>query len=374
LAVLVAAPALNARQRLVLLSVDGLDQRYLRDCDRLKLKIPNLRRLMREGTWADGVMGEVPTITWPEHTTILTGVPPRVHGIQQNQRWEYSLIKVKTLWGEARAQGLTTAAITWPVTVGAPITWNLPEYFEKRQGGSMDLAAIAKHATPGLIDEISHRFPSFPQQWVDDRTRTLATLFLLEEKHPDFLAVHLVDLDAEEHETEPFSAASNAILEYTDELIGRILAALPKDAVFALVSDHGFVSVEKTVHPPVGTATPFWVTAATAAEADELERLSRDAASGIGRRIPAEEWRRFQPDKAEPAAVFEPADRFAFSPKPLDTRYGKPYEIGTHGLWPAHPDYRSVMLLWGPGIGAKRLPEISILDIYARLRDIVIGK
>ena len=54
----------------------------------------------------------------------------------------------------------------------------------------MDLAAIAKHATPGLIDEIAQRYPSFPQQWVDDRTRTLAALFLMEQKHPDVLAVH----------------------------------------------------------------------------------------------------------------------------------------------------------------------------------------
>jgi predicted AlkP superfamily pyrophosphatase or phosphodiesterase len=70
----------------VLLSVDGLDHRYLRDCDKLGLKIPNIRRMMREGTWANGVVGEVPTITWPAHTTILTGVPPAIHGIQANQR------------------------------------------------------------------------------------------------------------------------------------------------------------------------------------------------------------------------------------------------------------------------------------------------
>lgn len=369
LALLLAATALAAqpRPRMVLLSVDGLDHRYLRDCDRLGLKIPNLRRLMREGAWADGVVGEVPTITWPAHTTMLTGVPPAVHGIQANQRWEYGLIKVKTLWDVLRAQNRTTAAITWPVTVGAPITWNLPEYFEKRQGGAMDLAAIRKKATPGLIAEIASEYPSFPQQWVDDRTRTLAALFLIQRKHPDFLAIHLVDLDAEEHDTEPFSPASNAILEYTDELIGRLLAALPRDTVLALVSDHGFVSVEKTVHPPVGTVTPFWVTAGDQATAAKLEELRQDPANGIGRRIPREEWTRFLPGSPEPVAAFEPADRFLFSPQPTAGPYGKPYEIGTHGLWPGRPGYRSVFLLWGPGIAPARLPEMSILDIYPRL-------
>jgi predicted AlkP superfamily pyrophosphatase or phosphodiesterase len=371
-AVLIVSGSLKAQPHVVLLSVDGLDHRYLRDCDKLGLKIPNLRKLMREGEWADGVVGEVPTITWPSHTTMIAGVPPAVHGIEQNQRWEYSLIKVKTIWDDLRANKRTGASITWPVTVNAPIAWNLPEYFEKRQGGAMDLAAIRKKATPGLVDEIAAAFPSFAQQWMDDRTRTLAALFLIEQKHPDFLAIHLVDLDAEEHDTEPFSVASNAILEYTDELIGRILAVLPKDAVLALVSDHGFVSVEKTVHPPVGAVTPFMVSTNDPTIASQLERLGQDPANGIGRRIPGEEWRRFQPNKPEPLAAYEPADRFLFAPQPTQGPYGKPYEIGTHGLWPGRPDYRAVFVLWGSGINPRKTAEISMLEIYPRLKKILL--
>jgi predicted AlkP superfamily pyrophosphatase or phosphodiesterase len=368
LAIAIASAPLAAQdRRVVLLSVDGLDHRYLRDCDRLGLKIPNLRRLMREGAWAQGVIGEVPTITWPAHTTILTGVPPSVHGIQQNQRWDYSLIQVKTLWDALAAAHRTSAAITWPVTVGAPITWNLPEYFEKRQGGAMDLAAIRKKATPGLLDEIAGVYPSFAQQWMDDRTRTLAALFLMEKKRPDFLAIHLVDLDAEEHDTEPFSAPSKAILEYTDELIGRLLQALPKDAAFVLVSDHGFVAVEKTVHPAAGEVTPFWVSASDSAAAARLEELRQDPANGIGRRIPHEEWARYRPNVREPLAAYEPADRFLFSPQPTEGSYGKPYEIGTHGLWPARPDYRSVFVMWAPDIRAEKLPEMSMLGIFPHL-------
>jgi predicted AlkP superfamily pyrophosphatase or phosphodiesterase len=106
LAALLGAQRVGAQNhpRLVVVSVDGLDQRYLRDCDKLHLKIPNLRRLLHEGTWADGVVGEVPTITWPEHTTMVTGVAPSVHGIVRNQMWDYSLIKVKTLWDKLQGE------------------------------------------------------------------------------------------------------------------------------------------------------------------------------------------------------------------------------------------------------------------------------
>ena len=246
--------------KLILVSVDGLDWRYLRDRDALHLRIPNLRRLLGEGRFAKGVVGVWPTITWPSHTSLITGVRPDQHGIEGNRRpkaeggdyyWNVDLLKARTLWQAAHDRGLKTAAVTWPVTEGATIDFNLPEYFLRRQGGSMDLKGVAEKATPGLTAAIAERFPSFAQQWVDDRTRTLAALFLLREKKPDLLLIHLVDLDSEEHDQGPFGENANAVLERSDELIGELLAALPSDYNFALVSDHGFERVDKTANPRV---------------------------------------------------------------------------------------------------------------------------
>src|SRR5258706_14130432 len=76
--------AAGTSHRLVILSVDGLDWRYLRDRDALGLKIPNIRRLLAKSQVADGVTGVWPTITWPSHTTMLTGVRPDQHGILAN--------------------------------------------------------------------------------------------------------------------------------------------------------------------------------------------------------------------------------------------------------------------------------------------------
>lgn len=170
---------------LIVISVDGLDHRYLRDADRLGLKIPTLRRLMQGGDWVQGVIGAVPTVTWPSHTTLITGVPPRVHGILGNRRprsesgdyyWMASHLKVKTLWHATRAAGLKSASITWPVTVAADIDYNLPEAFREREGGSMDYASIYETATPGLVEKIEKFDPSFKQRWVDDRKRKVAAV------------------------------------------------------------------------------------------------------------------------------------------------------------------------------------------------------
>ena len=75
--------AVQARSLLVI-SIDGLDNRYLRDADRIGAKIPALRRLIAQGAWADGVVGVMPSVTFPSHTTIVTGARPYEHGIVYN--------------------------------------------------------------------------------------------------------------------------------------------------------------------------------------------------------------------------------------------------------------------------------------------------
>src|SRR6185503_20105783 len=73
-------------KKLLVVSVDGLDQRYLRDRDRLGLRIPNIRRLLKQGRYAEGVVGIYPTVTWPSHTSLITGVRSDQHGILGNRR------------------------------------------------------------------------------------------------------------------------------------------------------------------------------------------------------------------------------------------------------------------------------------------------
>jgi len=61
---------------LLMISVDGLKPEYVLDADAHGLKIPFLRGLMRDGAYARGVTGVWPTVTYPSHTTLLTGLSP----------------------------------------------------------------------------------------------------------------------------------------------------------------------------------------------------------------------------------------------------------------------------------------------------------
>jgi type I phosphodiesterase/nucleotide pyrophosphatase len=368
---------LSAKQPLVVISVDGLDNRYLAQADRLALRIPTLRKLMREGQVSSGIIGVVPTITWPSHTTLITGVDPVTHGILGNWRppgdryLDYSQIKSPTLIGAAHHAGLTVATVTWPVTVNAPVDWNLPEYFEKRRGGSMDTRSIESKSKPAdLVAKISADYPSFAQEWMDDRTRTLAALWLLRHGKPQLMLVHLVDLDSEEHDNAPFSREANAVLERTDELIGEILGALPAGSALAVVSDHGFERIDRIVNlkpvAPGAMQTGAIVIAPDEGTAAELRELKQDQKYGIGREISKEEFARFPSSLTRnPAAVFESTEGVMFG-----TTEGKLAEIGNHGHWPMR--YRSVYVMWGRGIPHQVLPEFSIKEIAGRLA-IVVG-
>jgi hypothetical protein len=389
--------------RLLVISVDGLDWRYLKDADRLGLKIPHMRRLLAEGDVADGVVGEDPTVTWPAHTTLITGAPPSRHGILGNHRpdsegggyyWEASLLKTSTLWQATKAAGLTVGAVTWPVTVTPQIDFDLPEYFDKRHGGGMDLTSVASKATPGIIDRIAGRYPSFRQQWVTDRTRSLAALYMTRDLRADLTLLHFVDLDSEAHETGPFTVNANAVVEYTDELIGNLLADAPSDLVIALVSDHGFERSDRALNlsawliskglstwfTRLGSwlyhvrgsdgliVTPGLVATRDPAVADALARESGQPGSPIGRRVPRTELARWAPALQDVQAAFEPADHVVFVRQPERRElYVMPSEPGTHHFWPGRPGFRSVFVLWEPGVPPQREPEISILDICARL-------
>lgn len=363
-------------QPVIVISVDGLDHRYLRDADALGLMIPTLRKLMREGEFTGGLIGAVPTVTWPSHTTLITGVPPREHGILGNRRprsesgdyyWMADMLKVKTLWHATRQAGKTSAAITWPVTVNADIDFNLPEYFRARDGGSMDYISIYEKATPGLIEAIEQFDPTFRQPWVDDRTRKVATVYLLKHKRPDLLLLHFVDLDAVAHEHRPFEKEANATLEQTDAYIAEILAAAPPNAVVVVLGDHGFERVDRDLNlAAFAPGKPIRVFGGLLVTEDAATAAWLRSSGRLGREVPADELRRFAPE-LKALAAFEPKRHEGFTSKPGEPLYVPPYEPGNHGWWPGLADYRAGYVLWGRGITPRQTPALPMEAVATRL-------
>jgi predicted AlkP superfamily pyrophosphatase or phosphodiesterase len=394
---------------LLMISIDGLRPDYITAADAHGAKVPNLRRFLKDGTYAEGVIGVVPTVTYPSHTTLVTGVWPAKHGIFANTTfdplqknfqgwyWYAEDIRVPTLWDAAGQAGRTTASIQWPVTVGARVTWNIPEFW--RATTPDDAKLLRAVSTLGLLAEAQAEIGEY-RGGIDnapesDEIRGRYAQWILEKEHPGLLLLHLAALDHIQHETGPFSSESIVILERLDAVIGNVRDTAerlaPGRALVAIVSDHGFVKTDAQLNlfPAFRAARLFsvdekgkiadwkampWTTggsaaivlkdpndSATLAQVRELlAKLAHDPANGIDRILEA--------DKLHQRGGY-PAAQFFVGLKP-GWKTGSTLEGpilskiktgGTHGGLPDLPELRASFFLVGPGVPAGR--SLGIIDM-----------
>jgi hypothetical protein len=399
---------------LLMVSIDGLRPDHVTAADAHGLKVPNLRRFLAEGAYAEGVQGVIPTVTYPSHTTLITGAWPARHGIlanvvfdplRENQSgwyWYAEDIRVPTLWDAAARAGLSTASVQWPVSVGARVTWNIPEFW--RAGSADDAKLLRALSTPGLLAELEPDLGPYPRALTveSDEQRGRYAARILEQKRPNLLTLHLIALDHAEHGSGPGSAESLAVLERLDAVVGTLRTAAetvsPGRAYVAIVSDHGFARTTMQLNligefrraglftvSPQGKVTDWqampWTAggsiavmlkdpadAATLARVRELlDRLAADPANGIDRVLDAAALR----DRGGfPGAAFvvglKPDWQSGSSLNgPLTAKAGVG---GMHGHLPDLPDMRASFFLVGPGVPAGRsLGLIDMRDIATTL-------
>jgi hypothetical protein len=98
-----------------------------------------------------------------------------------------------------------------------------------------------------------------------------------------------------------------------------------------------------------------------------LRHAAADPANRIGREIPHDELVQYAPQLGAMAAAFEPAEHVMFGSSNKADYFTSPSEKGNHGFWPTRRDYRSVFLVWGPGVTRREEPEMQMLSVAQRL-------
>jgi len=251
--------------RVLLISIDGMMPGAYTD-PALVSRTPTLRRLAAEGVWADGVIGVTPTVTYPSHTTMITGVEPARHGVYDNRildpenrsngawYWYARAIQVPTLPGAVRARGLTAAGVTWPVSIGMDLDFNAPEYVgtSRHPEGVQLLKALS---TPRSLFEAAELARGQAFGWPQtDRDRTDLTSFILRTYAPNLTMLHLIELDSAQHTYGPGSPEALDALARLDRYVGELVAAARKapggdQTTVAIVSDHGFLPLTTQLQP-----------------------------------------------------------------------------------------------------------------------------
>lgn len=264
-----SAVAVEQDHHVVVVCIDGTAAYLLDDA---KAPLPTIRRLAREGSVAQhGMTVSNPSVTWPNHTSLITGVRPEKHGVLANgmlvrgaigvpifvdgKRDQRDLVRVPTIIDMAHDAGLTTAEINWPCTRGSK---SLDDSFP-------DVPDSLSHTTPRLRAElvakgvlIDEKQKSFAANSVVGRDLiwTEAACHLVRERKPNLLLVHLLNVDSTHHLLGPQTAAAYTANAYADMCLSRIVDAIDEAGIrdkttFIVLADHGFTTTPKALCPNV---------------------------------------------------------------------------------------------------------------------------
>jgi arylsulfatase A-like enzyme len=252
----------------IVISIDGFAAYMLADP---AASLPTIRRLAAEGATAEGMRPANPTVTWPNHTTLMTGVRPDRHGVLYNgvltrgepgrpakvdpAKTQADLVTGPTLFDRLHPLGYRTAGINWPCTAGADsIDDNFPDVpdqinlmtprlrEEQMAAGTMPAAgqpAFAKLSAPAR-----------------DQVWSAAACQAIRARKPNFMTYHLLNTDGAHHKYGPRTPASQSALALADMHVRDLMAAVADAGIEGtttvfILSDHGFSAATKQVLPNV---------------------------------------------------------------------------------------------------------------------------
>lgn len=405
-------------RHVVLISIDGFRPALYLDPGREGVRLPTLMALRDAGSFADGVEVAAPSMTYPSHTTVATGVRPVRHGIVSNTRfdppagspawyYEFAAMRATPIWDLARMRGLVTAGASWPVTVGATMDALYPESNQAPPDESW-LARARRESTPGLVDAVAAGLGGFGENANRDATErdrftAAVAAHIIRTVRPHLLLVHLMETDTTQHADGPGSPASRAAIERIDGHVGAIVRATEEAGIRArtavvITGDHGFSRVHALVQPNVILRDGGWLTTnargrvdawqaaahATAirlrdpgdrALAARIERRFRELADGrfrgIFRVVGREELDALG---AYPEAAFfiEPSEGYYVSDGVVgDAVVTATTRRGAHGFLPTEARMRTGLIVSGdgirPGVPLPLVRQIDIAPTVARL-------
>jgi len=401
-------PSPASARTVIVISLDGFPA-YMFDDPRLPT--PTLLRLRQEGAAAKGMTIVNPAVTWPNHTTLATGVQPLKHGVLFNgllvadsgqlahvePRSRADLVRVPTLYDVAHAAGLKTAQVDWiPWQTGGTLDWAFEEVPNPQ--GAVEREMIAA----GLAAEKDfEEFKKGNIQW-RDVLWTKAACHILKAHRPNLMYFHLLNTDATHHRYGPKTAAAMSALALADARVAELMAALEQaglkdQTTVIVVADHGFKATKKAIRPNVvlaregfikleggkvtgasasvvpegGTAMVYFQRPVALMKREQIKSLL-GSLEGVDRIIEPKDFAALgmpspddNPQMAQLVLVAKPTYGFAAGTEGepvVDVTEGM--TIGTHGYLAEDPDMNAIFIAWGRGIRmGARVDLIRNVDV-----------
>ena len=361
-----AAQKLPPRKPLtVLISIDGFRPDYLK-----RGITPNLSKMAETGAVAKGMTPSFPSVTFPNHITLVTGAVPDKHGVVNNTMQDPTIpnvrfrladravladpkwwTEVKPIWVTAHRQKKITSTMFWP-------------------GSEVLIEGLQPDDWLPYQEIPSHDRVVKLLEWLDrpDATRT------------DFATLYFSEVDISGHQTGTNSPETNSAIQNADLQIGNFIAGLEKLHLkgvtnIVIVSDHGMAntSPDKVIAlsdllPDLPPTAIIWTGAFGGIEiepskADTVVALLKKAEhmtcwrkSGIPARY------QFGSHRRVPEIFCLAELGWTIINKP-----GAPIILGQHGYDPDTHDMQSIFIAFGPRIKKKKLGFFKNTEVYPLL-------
>jgi predicted AlkP superfamily phosphohydrolase/phosphomutase len=433
--------AASAQGSLLLISIDGLRPQFYGvntsappssasdSPSASSVQMPYLSKLARRGcSWA-AVETVFPSLTYPAHTSLMTGQSPEIHGVTSNRLFDFKTgptenwyfyahqVKVPSLWSEANAAKKRVAIVRWPATVGSNVTYLVPEIFGPEINPSVDWLEMKSQIRPELLQELTEatKISGFTKVEETDEFSVRSAVHLWKKYHPDFLAVHLIQADLDQHflglGADKMEAGLRKLDHQIEELISHV--DLKKDTV-VLVGDHGFAAAKnhflinhwlesrgflKTVENGGKKKIQEWSVAGLAEggmayiylnpeakfdskKTEEIWALLNQQSAGKYRLLSTLERRSF-PGDSRAAFILVANPGWAIRgglelPKkgtvdPTQSSYVTAEPMGHHGYLPKDSEMKTGLVIVGNGVektprAGKRWRETSLIALHSWLR------
>ncbi|WP_449619924.1 alkaline phosphatase family protein [Robertmurraya sp. Marseille-Q9965] len=399
--------------------------------------LPNFQRVFENGSFCKRVRTIYPSLTYPCHSTIVTGKYPKNHGVVNNTliqpgaaspdwNWYRSAIKGTTLYDEANKANLSIAALLWPVTAKAKsIQYNLPEIFANRPWQNQIVVSLL-NGTASYQWELNKLYGyirnGLSQPELDDFVLE-STVHTILRKKPNLLLVHFTDLDTMRHDYGVHSQEAMDAIHRHDKRLGRILDALEESGKYSettivILGDHAALDENKAVNLNVhlcdqnlltvnpkgkiidwkayckgcdGSAYIYLKDPNDIETKNKLEgilrNLMKDSNNGIENMITGEEAGKLGADP-NCAFMIEAAYGYYFIEDHLgefikevteENRSSNPKFLrACHGYSPDKEDYQTFFLASGKGVQLRNeIPSMGLIDIgptLAKLLGLDLGK
>ena len=360
------------RGTVLLVSIDGFRWDYSH-----KVPTPNLNRIAKEGIKAGALIPVFPTMTFPAHYSMLTGLHPEQHGIigniirdpkitrdfnmrdresMQNTNWWGG----EPIWITAQRQGLKSGTCFWPGT-DVEVSGGRPTYWLSFDGAMPNEQRIAQ-----VID------------WLQ----------LPEEKRPQFLTIYFGEVDKAGHRYGPDSGEVAQAIGEADNALGTLMHRLQEigrnDVNVIVVSDHGmtaisrdrvivideYVNMRDVIFEDAGELV--LARAKAGKENSVLEQLERIPRVKFYRKEQLPQRLHFRASDRIPPIIGIPEDGWMIFPRASLAGSEQLKNKGMHGFDNAYPSMHGIFVARGPAFGkGLEIEAFSAVNIYGLVAKIL---